>query len=209
MTSATYGMAEPMVEPLLRPLARILTIAYLAPFLMSLKAFTQRLCPATYKTMLSTPLAKARCPSATSLPNLSAPMAISTKQPFKPPITVPFWLTHATGLFVKARAGTQDAAAIDKAAEETAVFTCVTDGIVAEVFAHHSQGGQYYQNLVAYKSLLDYPNRGRELIRNTQDYARSKSYKLANLLGADLEEEEVVVHARKAAVSQGISWWPR
>jgi len=87
-------------------------------------------------------------------------------------------------------AGGQDAAAIDKAAKETAVFTCVTDGTVAEVFAHHSLDGQYYQNLVARESLLDYPNRGRELIRNTQDYARSKSYKLADLLGANLKEEE-------------------
>jgi hypothetical protein len=42
---------------------------------------------------------------------------------------------------------------------------------------------------VARESLLD-SNRGRELIRNTQDYARSKSYEMANLLGAGLEEEE-------------------
>ncbi|KAK0708546.1 hypothetical protein B0H67DRAFT_590543 [Lasiosphaeris hirsuta] len=78
----------------------------------------------------------------------------------------------------------------DKAAMETAVLTCVTDGKVAEVFAHHSQNGQYHQNLVARESLLSYPNRGRELIRNTQDYARSKSYELAALLGADLEEQK-------------------
>jgi hypothetical protein len=105
----------------------------------------------------------------------------------------------------QARASGKDATAIDKAAKETAVFTCVTDGTVAEVFAHHSQDRQYYQNLVARESLLDYPNRGRELIRNTQDYARSKSYELANLLGADLKEEleeleepeEVVVNAKK------------
>ena len=68
---------------------------------------------------------------------------------------------------------------------------------MAEVFSHRFQNGQYYQNLVARESLLDYPNRGRELIRNTQDYARSKSYELAGLLGADLEEdEEVVVEAK-------------
>jgi len=53
--------------------------------------------------------------------------------------------------------------------------------------------GQYHQNLVARESLLDYPNRGRELIRNTQGYAQSKSYELAGLLGADLEEDEEVV----------------
>jgi len=82
------------------------------------------------------------------------------------------------------------AAVLDKAAEEAAVFTCVTDGTVAEVYTHYSEGGQYYQNLVARESLLSYPNRGRELIRNTQDYARSKSYELANLLGADLKEDE-------------------
>ncbi|KAK0655307.1 hypothetical protein B0T16DRAFT_451014 [Cercophora newfieldiana] len=110
--------------------------------------------------------------------------------------------------------GTIAAAAIDKAAEEAAVFTCVTDGEVAEVYTHHSEGGQYYQNLVACESLLDYPNRGRELIRNTQDYARSKSYELANLLGADLEEEEeeeekAPLKAKKAVVeAKGRSFWP-
>ncbi|KAK5651279.1 hypothetical protein OQA88_12623 [Cercophora sp. LCS_1] len=82
------------------------------------------------------------------------------------------------------------ATVIDKAAKEAAVLTCVTNGKVAEVYTHHSEGGQYHQNLVACGSLLDYPNRGRELIRNTQDYTQSKSYELANLLGADLEEEE-------------------
>jgi len=89
---------------------------------------------------------------------------------------------------------------LKQAVAETAVFTCVTDGKVAEVFSHRFQNGQYYQNLVVRESLLDYPNRGRELIRNTQDYARSKSYELAGLLGADLEEEEeevvMVVEAR-------------
>lgn len=74
---------------------------------------------------------------------------------------------------------------------ETAVLTCATNGKVAEVFAHHSQNGQYHQNLVARESLLSYPNRGGELIRNTQDYGRSKSYELATLLGADLDEQEV------------------
>lgn len=82
------------------------------------------------------------------------------------------------------------AAAIDKAAEETAVFTCATDGKTAKVFAHHYENGQYHQNLVAHESLLSYPNRGRDLIRNTQDYARKKSYELAALMGADLKEEE-------------------
>ncbi|KAK0710566.1 hypothetical protein B0T21DRAFT_298050 [Apiosordaria backusii] len=79
---------------------------------------------------------------------------------------------------------------VDKATQETAVFTCATDGQCAEVFAHHFQDGEYHQNLVARQSLLSYPNRGRELIRNTQDYARSKSYELAALLGAHLEEED-------------------
>ena len=87
--------------------------------------------------------------------------------------------------------------ALKQAVAETAVFTCATDGKVAEVFSHRFQNGQYYQNLVARESLLDYPNRGRELIRNTQDYARSKSYELAGMLGADSEEdEEVVVEAK-------------
>ncbi|KAK0737062.1 hypothetical protein B0T21DRAFT_410528 [Apiosordaria backusii] len=114
--------------------------------------------------------------------------------------------------------GTVAATAIDKATKEAAVFTCVTDGTVAEVYTHYSEGGQYYQNLVAREGLLSYPNRGRELIRNTQDYARSKSYKLANLLGADLKEEEeeeeeeekVVVKAKKAVVeAKGwASFWP-
>jgi len=79
---------------------------------------------------------------------------------------------------------------IEKATKETAVFTCATDGKTAEVFAHHFQNGEYHQNLVARESLLSYPNRGREVIRNTQDYARSKSYQLAALLGANLKEEE-------------------
>ena len=94
-----------------------------------------------------------------------------------------------------------DIAALDKAANEVAVFTCVTDGQVAEVYAHYYDG-EYHQDMVGCESLLD-SNRGRELIRNTQDYTRGKSYELANLLGADLEEEEeeeenVVVKAKKA-----------
>jgi hypothetical protein len=109
--------------------------------------------------------------------------------------------------------GTTAAAALDKAAGEAAVFTCVTDGTIAEVHTHYSKGGQYYQNLVARESLLSYPNQGRELIRNTQDYARSKSYELANLLGADLEEEEeveevVVVKAKKVEAKGWVSFWP-
>jgi hypothetical protein len=54
--------------------------------------------------------------------------------------------------------------------------------------------------------LLEYPKPGRQLIRNTQHYARSKSYDLTNLLGADLKEEEeeeeevVVMKAKKAVV---------
>jgi len=117
----------------------------------------------------------------------------------------------------EARADASNTAAIDKAAEEAAVFTCVTNGTVAEVYTHYSEGGEYHQNLVARESLLDYPNRGRELIRNTQDYARSKSYELANFLGANLEEEEeeeeeerVVVRAKKAVVeAKGwASFWP-
>ncbi|KAK3364234.1 hypothetical protein B0T25DRAFT_470362 [Lasiosphaeria hispida] len=88
------------------------------------------------------------------------------------------------------RDGTAAAAAIDRADEETAVLTCVTDGKVAEVFAHHLLDGQYHQNLVASASLLAYPNTGRELIRNAQDYARKKTYELAVLLAAGLKGEE-------------------
>ena len=77
---------------------------------------------------------------------------------------------------------------------------------VAEAYTHHSEGGQYYPNLVGRSSLLSYPNRDRELIHNTQKYARSKSYKLASLLGAELkeeeEEEEVVVKAKNLFHSQ-------
>jgi hypothetical protein len=90
--------------------------------------------------------------------------------------------------------GNSNRDALERAAKETAVFTCVSDGKVAEVYGHRSQGGQYYQNLVARESLLAYPNRGRDLIRNAQEHARCKSYELANLLGAGLkgegEEEE-------------------
>ena len=81
------------------------------------------------------------------------------------------------------------AAAIDKAAQDDAVFTLVTDGKVAEIYSHYCANEQYHQNLVARESLLEYPNRGRQLIRNFQDYARVKSYELANLLGAGLEEQ--------------------
>lgn len=63
-----------------------------------------------------------------------------------------------------------------------------------------------------YKSVVD-SNQGHNCIRNTQDLAQSKSYKLANLLGADLKEEEVeevvVVKAKKAVVdAKGWSFWP-
>ncbi|KAK3366608.1 hypothetical protein B0T24DRAFT_534473 [Lasiosphaeria ovina] len=85
--------------------------------------------------------------------------------------------------------GTAAAAALDKAAEETSVVTCITDGKVAEVYIHHYKDGQYHMNLIARESLLSYPNRGRDIIRNTQDYARRKSYELARLLGADLKEK--------------------
>ncbi|KAK3372688.1 hypothetical protein B0H63DRAFT_551560 [Podospora didyma] len=61
------------------------------------------------------------------------------------------------------------AAALNKAAEETAVLTCVTDGKSAELFAHYFQDGQYHWSLVARESLLSCPNRGRELIRNTEE----------------------------------------
>ena len=74
----------------------------------------------------------------------------------------------------------------EQATRETVVLTCVTDGKVVEVFAHHFRDGAYHQCRVASESLLAYPNRGRELIRNAQDYARSKSYELAALLGAEL-----------------------
>jgi len=46
-------------------------------------------------TMLSTP--KTRCLSVTSLPNLSAPMAISTRQHTRLRTTVLRWSTHGTG----------------------------------------------------------------------------------------------------------------
>ncbi|KAK5651235.1 hypothetical protein OQA88_12699 [Cercophora sp. LCS_1] len=85
------------------------------------------------------------------------------------------------------RDGAATAAAIDKAAQDDAVFTLVTDGKVAEIYSHYCANEQYHQNLVACESLLEYPNRGRQLIRNFQDYARVKSYELANLLGAGLE----------------------
>lgn len=48
------------------------------------------------------------------------------------------------------------------------------------------RGGSTTQCRVANESLLAYPNRGRELLRNAQDYARHKSYELAALLGANL-----------------------
>ena len=104
--------------------------------------------------------------------------------------------------------GTIATAALDTAAEDLAVFTCVSDGKVAEVYTHHFEGGQYHQNLVASESLLDYPNRGRELIRNTQEYARRKSYELANLLGAKLEEEEEEEEEVKAKKAVAKGWWP-
>ncbi|KAK3342026.1 hypothetical protein B0T25DRAFT_465644 [Lasiosphaeria hispida] len=78
---------------------------------------------------------------------------------------------------------------VDKAAKETAVLTSVNDGKVVGVYAHHFQDGEYHQNLVARESLLLYPNRGRELIRNAQDFARRKSYELEALFVADMEEE--------------------
>ncbi|KAK3363672.1 hypothetical protein B0T25DRAFT_52416 [Lasiosphaeria hispida] len=60
------------------------------------------------------------------------------------------------------------------------------------------------------ESLLSYPNRGRELTRNTQDYAWGKSYELAALLGADLKEEkeqkeEKVVNGTAAGVGRVVS----
>ncbi|KAK0703348.1 hypothetical protein B0T26DRAFT_756907 [Lasiosphaeria miniovina] len=84
---------------------------------------------------------------------------------------------HAlAGARAKALEGTRDhaaaaaalVAAIDRAAGETAVLTCATDGTVVE-------------------ALLAYPNRGRELLRNAQDYARRKSYELAGLLGVNVD----------------------
>lgn len=77
-------------------------------------------------------------------------------------------------------------AAVDRAAGETAVLTCVTDGKEFNVFAHHFQDGAYHQNLVVSGDLRIYRDRGRELIRNAQEYAWCKSYELARLLGADL-----------------------
>ena len=54
------------------------------------------------------------------------------------------------------------------------------------MFAHHYQDGAYHQNLVVSGDLRIYRDRGRELIRNVQEYAWCKSYELARLLGADL-----------------------
>ncbi|KAK3352780.1 hypothetical protein B0T25DRAFT_441946, partial [Lasiosphaeria hispida] len=92
---------------------------------------------------------------------------------------------HAlAGARAKALEGTRDhaaaalVAAIDRAAGETAVLTCATDGTIVEVFAHYFERGKYHQCRVANESLLAYPNRGRELLRNAQDYARRKSHEL-------------------------------
>ena len=98
-----------------------------------------------------------------------------------------------------------DIAALDKAANEPAVSTCVTDGKVAEVYAHYYDG-EYHQDVVGCESLLG-SNRGRELIRNAQDYARSKSYELANLLGADMEEEKAADLEEKTKSAKGWFWW--
>ncbi|KAK3352583.1 hypothetical protein B0T25DRAFT_456628, partial [Lasiosphaeria hispida] len=46
---------------------------------------------------------------------------------------------------------------IEKAAKETAVLTCVTNGKFAEVFAHHFQDGEYHQNLVACETCFPIP----------------------------------------------------
>ncbi|KAK3360864.1 hypothetical protein B0T24DRAFT_586262 [Lasiosphaeria ovina] len=89
--------------------------------------------------------------------------------------------------------GTAAAAALDRAAAETAVLTCVTDGQVADVYRHHHRDGQYHQTLVGRESLIFRPRRGRSLIRNAQDWAWRKAYQLARLMGAnlgDVEEEE-------------------
>ncbi|KAK3366640.1 hypothetical protein B0T24DRAFT_681845 [Lasiosphaeria ovina] len=110
---------------------------------------------------------------------------------------------HAlAGARAKALEGTRDHAAaaalvtaIDRAAGETAVLTCATDGTIVEVFAHYFEREQYHQCHVANESLLAYPNRGRELLRNAQDYARRKSYELAALLGANLQGAGHVVGA--------------
>jgi len=84
--------------------------------------------------------------------------------------------------------GTGAAAAIDEAGEDIAVFTCISNGLSVEVYTHYCEDEQYYQNLVGRASLLE--PQGRILIRNIQDLARSKSYQLAALLGAELGGEE-------------------
>ena len=76
--------------------------------------------------------------------------------------------------------------AVERAARETSVLTCVTDGKTVERFAHYCEGEQYHQYPVATENLLTYPNRGRELIRNAQEFAQRKSFELAALLGATL-----------------------
>lgn len=56
-----------------------------------------------------------------------------------------------------------------------------------------------------------YPNLGRELIRNTQEFARSKSYELANLLDADLKKEEENEDEDEVVVVKAKAWasfWP-
>ena len=95
-------------------------------------------------------------------------------------------LVHARNRALAQAAASYGGKAWEQATCETAVLTCVTDGKVVELFAHHFRDGAYHQCRVASDSLLAYPNRGRELIRNAQDYARSKSYELAALLGAEL-----------------------
>ena len=71
----------------------------------------------------------------------------------------------------QARAGAPDGAtttlaAVDRAAGETAVLTCATDGKEFNVFAHHYQDGAYHQDLVVSGDLRIYCDSDRELIRN-------------------------------------------
>ncbi|KAK3352473.1 hypothetical protein B0T25DRAFT_606326 [Lasiosphaeria hispida] len=100
-------------------------------------------------------------------------------------------------------------AVVDKVAGETGVLTCTTDGQEAHVFAHYCDDqGQYHQHRVASESLLEYPNRGRQLIRNAQDFARNKAFEVAAVLGIaegktwlDEEEKEKEEKKRDSALT--------
>lgn len=153
-------------------------------------------------------MAKTLSPSATLPVNSRKQTVIFTKQHTRLLTMVPPWSTLRTRLSSRPKVDAASVhgpgAVVDKAAKETAVITRVTDGKVAEVFAHYFRDGEHHQNLVAHESLLNYPNRGRELIRNAQDYARDSSYELAALLVAGAEGEE-----EQKEEKEGAEGWER